>query len=225
MAKNVINEIGFMVNNTTTTTGPIGWFAPTDGSRTNTLRAHPYKIGVPERSDGSGFPLPRLNGMTADVTTPVAASPFTFGAPPANNHTWSTQRDAEYYSIFFDDSYENSATMIRILKPCWLHIQGTICTGKPDTVNTTTIGTGLLKWNGDTFGSNPLGAHTQTNEPAADGCAMPFNVMSNFDATPTSVWKPYIASTWGSSILDSNDSSAAGLLASVTYLQVTRISP
>ena len=223
MAKNVKNELDYGAFSGASSTFT-GWYAPNDGSRTNTLKAPLILTFVPERADGSGFPLPFLNGMAADVVEPVAASPFTFGAPPANNHTWSTQRDKEYYSIFYDDSYENSATMIRILKPCWLLMQGTICTGKPDTINTTTIGTGLLKWNGDTFGSNPLGSHTQTNEQAADGCAMPFNVMHYFGATPTDVWKPYIASTWGTSIVSSNDGTSPGLLASVTYLSITRIS-
>lgn len=207
------------------------WYAPSNGSRTNTLYAGNFIVTVPERQDGVGFPLPRLNGVYADTTEALARSPFTFSDTdvPCNFHTWSTQRDKDYYTVFYDDSYENSAIMIRFLKSCWVVFQGTLCTGKPDTPATTTLGTGLLRWGGprelpfhSTWSSQPSGAYTVTNEQAADGLALPFNVMRAFIAGE--VWKPILMSTVVTSILPYNDSSSQGLMACETYIEITRFS-
>lgn len=227
MAKNIINELG-MISGGGSGGGAAAstdWYSPTNGSRANLLTASPSIITLAERHDGIGLPFMFLNGITPDTVEAVAASPFMVGNPPCNYHTWSGQRDKDYYTVFCDDSYENSAIMIRFLKPCWVVMQGTICTGKTDTPATTSIGTGLLRWNGSaavTFGTRPLGGLSITNEQNADGAAVPFNVMHWFAAGE--VWKPILMSTVVTSILRADDGTSQGLMACFTYIEITRFS-
>ena len=228
MAKNIINEIpkGTFSSSSSNNTTNNFWYAPADGSRTNIMRLGAAAAEIDESDVGFGICLESLNDTVATLQENLTITDDDGEPLDVIRRRWTQQRDTEYLDFFYDDGatpYQKGALKILIKKPCWLHIEGTACTEKIQGSSATkTYGIGILRHNGTAWYGPPIAAATYTNEPAADGMALPLH-STHFYSAGTTI-KLCIVSTWGTTILHIDNGGSQGLLFCETYFAITRIS-
>lgn len=222
MAKNIINENLFGGGGGSSLSGQTIFGAPSDGSRTNIAR--PDAAGsylIPNNTYGYGLYLNELNGMPSDSLESVTITEDD-GVTPLDviRNRYSGQRDKEYLDIYNDSSYEAGCLKIYIKKTCWLLIEGTAVMTGPGGVPTQSTGIGIRRNNGTTWYSPMIAAASYTNEPAADGLALPMRSLHYYSAGTTLK----IAVVTTAAIHLRRVHSASGTMSIETYFAITRVS-
>lgn len=219
--KNILNELPKLAGNGGTTL-PTGWYAPSDGSRTNT--AKPVSgIVIPEQGEGYGIQLGNLDGMGTDVGPEVVEIYDDFGITTmeVDRYRWSTQRDKEYLDFVSDVEYENGALKVIIKKNCWLHIEGTaVIIGGALGSGTDTSGVCIRRSDQIAYYGPPIMGTTVTNEPGARGLALGLSSTHFYRAGD--LIKIAIMSTYPTEVKPSNFES--GAMHCESYFSITRIS-
>lgn len=222
MAKNIINQEPRGRGGTAQATP--GFWAPSDGSRTNMATLRAASSFIPEQGQGWGIRYDLLNFTDKEDDFEVVNIENDVNViVPQERRRWQAQRDKEYLDFVTDSLYNGGCMKIIVKKTCWLRISGSaVIIGGALGSGTETSGICIMRRrpsDGDWYEPR-LASGVYTNEPGGRGMTLRIDEFHPYQEGEQI--KIAIMTTYQTEVKPQNVES--GSMWSNTYLEVTRMS-